>query len=144
MTIHLYLTSKNLKTLKTFSNILFNICIKTHLHSIKSYPLHKKNSLMSLLKSPHVNKIAQEQFKFNIFNRKVVLHTHHSLKLLLILKHLGSKLFPDLKIKVLMLLNKNKNILNPVVSPYLKSSHNIKQLIYLRLNRLDVIGEQYF
>ena len=60
----------------------------------------KKRDVVTVLKSPHVNKTAQEQFEFRIFSAQVNVTTADPAKNLLFLKRLTKKLFHDISINL--------------------------------------------
>ena len=74
--------------------------------TVKSYYQKKtKSKKFSLLKSPHVNKSAQEQFEYRIHTKKLFVHSAQHLKFLYFLKKTQSILFPFVKIKLIGHLN---------------------------------------
>jgi ribosomal protein S10 len=60
----------------------------------------KLKKTVSVLKSPHVNKTAQEHFKYVHFYVKLQITTFELKKKLLVLKKIKNKLFPDVKIVI--------------------------------------------
>ena len=122
MLIHLYIKTKNFQNLKKISKIFFKFLYKNDIKKLKYSPLVKKRTLFSLLKSPHVNKTAQEQYEIKKSHRKISIQTKYSLKSILILKNLYSRfLSSDIKLKIVSsnLLKKRKYILlnNPYNYP---------------------------
>ena len=101
MTIYLFIKTKNYHSLKKFSKILILNFFKHNITKVKYYPLSKKQTLFSILKSPHVNKIAQDQFKFKYSHRKIVITTKYFLKTMLIINKYFSNMFYDIKTKIL-------------------------------------------
>lgn len=101
MIICFFIKTKNYHSLKIFSKILISKFFKFNIKKVKYYPLLKKRTLFSLLKSPHVNKTAQEQFEFKYSHRKIVIFSNNFLKILIIFKKYYSNIFSDLKIKLL-------------------------------------------
>ena len=97
---YLRITSKNEKSLKSFLNF-FSKYSKTQFNVLsKSTSKKKKKKFFSLLKSPHVNKTAQEQFEFRTFSAKISIVTSSPNKNLLFLKKLTNRLFHDISINV--------------------------------------------
>lgn len=143
MTIHLHLKTKNFQSLKIFTSILFNICSKNKINSIKYRPSQSSHSFVSLLKSPHVNKTAQEQFEFKISHRNIIFNTVHSSKLLIILRYFYSKLFPDIKIKIL---SSSFRKPNTHISSFQVATTDVTFLLNSvhRLKILDFKGENIF
>lgn len=118
---HYYLTiiSKNKSSLKKFF-IFFDKTL-SNFNIIKKY-LKKKNKkkILTILKSPHVNKTAQEQFETRLFLTQVnIYYSPKNLQFLIFLKKVKIYLFPDIKIKIKFNLNKfrlkqtQSKILNP-------------------------------
>jgi ribosomal protein S10 len=85
----------------------------------KYFRKKKKKNVLTILKSPHVNKNAQEQFESKLFANQVSIYTSKSYLFLVFLKKIKIYLFPDVKIKIKFILNKNltertqTNIFNP-------------------------------
>ena len=104
------INSKNQQALKFF--FLFLTKKKNPAFSfIKTYTNKKqKTKKITVLKSPHVNKIAQDQFEYKIVSKQYNFNSYNSFKDLLILKKLKTKLFSDLKITVTFLLSKKESI----------------------------------
>ena len=124
MIIYLFIKTKNYHSLKKFSKILILSFFRLKIKKVKYYPLSKKRTLFSILKSPHVNKAAQEQFEFKYSHRKIVIDSKYFQKILIIFKKYYSNMFCDIKIKVLFSsINKTSTYRN----------------IYLPL---DIIGEK--
>lgn len=158
MFIKIYLYSKNIKSLKNFLFVLNKIKnnntlnIKLFLNNVKK---PKKITKFTVLKSPHVNKTAQEQFEFNFYFRKINLYSFQIFKFLVILKQINCMLFPDVKIKInfyfynyhlqskiFKKLNINKFLLNK----NLHSNNTIKNKLFTKyyFNLLDFYGEIFF
>jgi len=115
---HLTITSKTKKSLSDFINFLNHIPINSHI--IKKYFTNKKRKkILTILKSPHVNKTAQEQFQLNFFSNQITIYSSNIFQSLILLKKIKNNLFSDLKIKIRFpiykkLSNKSQtNALNP-------------------------------
>lgn len=94
------LSSKSLNSINNFFNILVNFTNFNFL-AIKKTKLKKtKKNIITILKSPHVNKKAQEQFENRVFSKIFFISTTQDLKFLIILKKLKLELFPDIKINI--------------------------------------------
>ena len=122
MLINLKIFSKNKISLVTFKKLISKISANPSLNfnfSIKNLQQVKKRRIFTVLKSPHVNKVAQEQFQYCLMSKKMRFYTLQFLKLVLLIKKLQTRIFPDIKIKTCFLvqnynLKKFKNqILNP-------------------------------
>ena len=107
------ITSKNKKSLLKFLFLVhkkfsFKIGSKSLL---KNYlPVSKKRKIVTILKSPHVNKKAQEQFETRTFSQKLVIYTAYDNRFLYFLKNLKLKLFPDIRLKIKFIANRNNSI----------------------------------
>ena len=77
MFINIRIFSKTQESIERFLNffIIFHNKKKLTLCS-KTLKKIKKNKKFTLLKSPHVNKTAQEQFKFEIFSNEIFIKSH--------------------------------------------------------------------
>lgn len=123
------------KTFRFFDNV-----------SCRVIGLKKKMYLVSVLKSPHVNKIAQEQFHRSLFSFAVTVHGENVDKtMIMITKSLKSRGFSDVSIKVVLRsksfvgATKIKKLRLP--DEYLTDKPNLSVLDYINL--LDAYGECY-
>jgi len=110
----------NEKSARNCFLFFFNNRSKLNLNIIKkSKDKKRRKNVLTILKSPHVNKAAQEQFESRLFSKQINIHALKSKQFLLILKRIKTYLFPDVKIKTKFILNKNlmekarMNVLNP-------------------------------
>lgn len=107
MKLHLKIFSKNKN-----SQILFTKSINRILHEnylnlnclMKNYQQTKTKQIFTVLKSPHANKTAQEQFQCNITSRRIGFYTFRLPKLIIILQKLQKELFPDVLTKIYLVL----------------------------------------
>lgn len=87
MFIILSIYSKNLNSLTNFKKFVYKLKVNKTL-KLKFYIVQsqqKKNfSFFSTLKSPHVNKKAQEQFGYYVQNKKLKVHVSQITKFLLL------------------------------------------------------------
>jgi len=110
--------SKSKKHLENFSIFFFK--------SLKNYNLinkvltnKKKRKILTILKSPHVNKKAQEQFQVNIYSKKINLYSTQNKSILLFIKKISLTVFSNVKIQIKFSINSNlikktqTKILNP-------------------------------
>jgi ribosomal protein S10 len=152
MFINIHISSKNFSSIKNFINFLNTVSLSKSLKNkffLKYFKIPASKKVFTLLKSPHVNKTAQDQFEFIIFSNKISLYSFKTSKFLYLLKKINLNLFPDVKIKLSFFFNfkkfKEKKIkvfeLNKFSLKMLSSKlyFNHKMKIYLRL--LDVYGE---
>jgi ribosomal protein S10 len=111
MLINIIIYSKNYNSIKKFLNFFYEQLtfkkIQYHIFKRKfQKPIQKR--VVTLLKSPHVNKTAQEQFEYRIFKKQFTIISYQSLLMLTLLKYIKFTLFPDLKIKVILFSNSVK------------------------------------
>jgi ribosomal protein S10 len=111
---YLRIQSKNEKSLKNvlhffLTNLKFRFSSIQRLGSTRT-----KQKVITFLKSPHVNKTAQEHFEQRLFTRKILLEGFYVEKNFIFFKKILSKLFQDVSIHIELLTNKtmqNYNIL---------------------------------
>src|SRR6476661_6294720 len=104
----LTITSKNKKSIENCFLFFFNNANKLNLNIIKkNFKKKKKKTILTILKSPHVNKSAQEQFEFKLFSKQLSLYSQKNFQILFFLKKIKIYLFPDVKMKIKFILNKN-------------------------------------
>ena len=90
--------SKNKQYVDNFS-FFFNNNKKPNFYIIKKdLKKKKKKKILTILKSPHVNKTAQEQFEYRVFSKQYLIYSTEYFKYLIFLKKLKTNAFPDLKI----------------------------------------------
>ena len=134
MAINLIIRSKNKKSLFYFLHVInkFNRNKK-----IKIISKLSKTKRFTILKSPHVNKTAQEQFESNWFSISIEIDSIDISKLLVIMKHVQNRFCYDIYIKILFKIT-NKSIQNDFFSfknkiLFQDKKFDLKQLI-LNLN----------
>lgn len=90
-------SSKNKRSINEFHKFFFNVVL-LKFNLIKKYFYgQQKRKLVSILKSPHVNKTAQEQFELNTYFRKYFIYLDQPSKFVYLLKKIKLRLFSDLK-----------------------------------------------
>jgi ribosomal protein S10 len=146
---HITIISKNKSSLNSVSTLLNSINNNKYLNLniIKKYFKKKnKKSVLTILKSPHVNKTAQEQFEFKFSSKQFLIKpTTKNLKFILLLKKLESNLFPDTKIILKFISNrklkkKNSKIFNINNFKIKQKTDPIKKILTV-LNIFDIYGE---
>lgn len=152
MFVNIYVYSKNYVSLKTFLNFFFKVCSNKRMKTYFVLTQHSKPKVIqkfTVLKSPHVNKKAQEQFEFCLYKNQLSIYSYQTLKLLTILKKIQAKLFADVKVKVQFVFNhkkfekEKKEKFNPnKVFSKRKLGNTSKTNVYLKL--LDIHGETHF
>ncbi len=102
-TYHLTFFSKNKKSLdKAFFFYLHHNIIT------KSFLKKRKKQFFTILKSPHINKTAQEQFDILTFSRQLTIYPTKSLKFLFFLKKMNLNLFSSVKLKIKLVIHNKK------------------------------------
>lgn len=147
MFIYLFIYTNNFKALVGFTKFLnrINFARKTNL---KLFFTHKQNTkqskIFTVLKSPHVNKKAQEHFKLLKYKKKIKLSSFKLNKLLILLKKMHENLFPEIHIKVKVILSNSdtkKNLLDPNIFILNNSKIILKPNFDIYLKILDCFGE---
>jgi ribosomal protein S10 len=106
MFFYIQLSAKNKSSLKKFLDFITKI--KDSNLIISSFSKKKVRKFLTVLKSPHVNKTAQEQFEFRIYSHKLRVKSLQSLKLLLTLKRIKKLSFPGVNLKIKSVFEKRK------------------------------------
>ena len=127
--------AKHKKPINNFLKLFNNPCIKTKsfqllLNSIKKKQI--KKNIITVLKSPHVNKKAQEHFQSITYIIKLECFFLYPKKNIILLKKIKNQLFPDLNIKIKKKLSKKENqiqntLLNPNKIIYTNTNFSFKQ-----------------
>jgi ribosomal protein S10 len=95
------LYSKNKKSLNYFLKFLkHNLKIQNTQIFLKFKNKKNKKKKITVLKSPHVYKTAQEQFEYKIYSIKISFYSYRTKKYLVVLKRIKNQLFPDIKINI--------------------------------------------
>jgi ribosomal protein S10 len=144
----LTIVSKNKKSVENCFLFFLNNTSELNLTIIKKYFKKKKGrNILTILKSPHVNKSAQEQFESNFFSKQLSIYSQKNFQVLLFLKKIKTYLFPDVKMKIKFILNKNLsekikvNILSPA-NFKLNVLEEIKVKEYISYNKKEIKKKQ--
>ena len=133
------LDSKNLMSLNKFlilfSNVMKNKLKFSRILTVKSMTSIKKR--ITVLKSPHVNKKAQESFEVKNYRKVVIIFSLQYYIIFLILKKLQNLVFNDVKISIQANSNNPKGI---KFFKYLKIKNDKANFLDI-LKYLDVSGE---
>lgn len=113
--------SKNKKSIINFFNFFNKKLLPTTQCSIVTLQKQKKKTFktIAILKSPHVNKKAQVHFGSKRLSKQIFVFSPKPLKFFICLKKVQNCLFPDIRIKVTVLVKPNKTdklakkLLNP-------------------------------
>jgi ribosomal protein S10 len=110
--------SKNKKSLENFVTFVNSNLQKLQITN-KYFQKKKNRKILTILKSPHVNKKAQEQFNSNLYHKSVNIYLPQYFKLITFIKTVKSNLFLDVRVKVKLIINNklekkmHRNIFNP-------------------------------
>ena len=130
MFINLHIYSKNYNSLTNFVKyIQKSSFLKTKLN-LKVYKFNsqvKKTKVFTVLKSPHVNKTAQEHFEFDYYVKHFKLYSNQFLLFLLFLKSLKKHLFFDIKFKI--------KIVNQPKKQQIKFKNNVNLDNFILINK---------
>lgn len=145
------ISSKNKETLQLFLMFLSKLENKNLL--IKYFPKQKIKKFITVLKSPHINKSAQEQFEFRVYTKKLRICSTQHLKFLYFLKKSQITIFPfiNLKLEGIYNLKSQLNLISSKLDPVkfntnffnqnkFKSNSQSQNLIQY-FNLLDCYGE---
>lgn len=138
--------SKNYKSISNFLKFFLTEKIINQLMlsllKIKTQRPTKKK-LFTVLKSPHVNKTAQEHFEYRIYKKRIKCFVPKISIFLISLKKIRSFLFSDLGIKIKLMSNKklsNKKFKNSFnVDNYRLDDKKLDLISYLKM--FEISGE---
>lgn len=108
MYLNIAIRSKNYNSLKAFLRIFKTLTKTKKLKLNKTFKVFQKKrfkKVFTILRSPHVNKSAQEQFEYNLFAKHVDIKSHQILKILIILKKIKTISFSDIEVKIKFIIN---------------------------------------
>ena len=106
MFFYLKVSCKDERILKKFTTVFTKI--KSLSIFIKSFPTYEKRKFVTVLKSPHVNKTAQEQFEYRFYCKRFLIRSVKPLTLFLLLKKLKNLSFLGTNLEVKGLFERNK------------------------------------
>ena len=114
---HLTIISKNKTTLINFFKFFANKKL-ININFLQKYFKNKtKKKFLTILKSPHINKSAQEQFEMRFFSKKTTIYSPKNFQSLIFLKKIKLNIFPDIKIKIKFFANKKLKIKTQLLNP---------------------------
>ena len=136
------LTSSNLVSINNLNEILVNkINSINNIKILKKYIIKRKNKKkFTVLKSPHVNKDAREQFETLNYTRIIKLYSYQPILALYIIKSIKNKINSDVKLQIKFKYNTNE------FYKHLKSNINLNNCfsenhLLNNLKYLDIFGE---
>ena len=98
MFFYLKVSCKDKKILEKFTRVFTKI--KSLPIFVKPFPKHEKRKFVTILKSPHVNKTAQEQFEYRFFSKHFLVFSMKPQIFFLLLKRLKNLSFSGIKLEV--------------------------------------------
>ena len=149
MYTNLKIFSKNKTSLNKF--LYFIKKLKFPVKIVKNISKLQKKNFLTVLKSPHVNKDAQEQFEFRIYSKQLLIWSPQLNLLFFILKKVINRSFSGIKLQTNLLINIKhkhiKNTLNPknlslnFFNNRLKDKNKLNKKINSYLVLYDCYGE---
>lgn len=150
MLIYIKISAKEIKTLKKFFGFLnrFDSLYIT----LTPFSKFKTKKFVTILKSPHVNKTAQEQFEYRWYVKEFFINSLKPLMFLSFLKRLKTFNFSGIRFEVKSIVSVNQNnelmlhLLDPDTVQLTKTKRFYKNnsLVLNRYLRLfDCYGESY-
>jgi hypothetical protein len=138
MFCYLKIFCKDKKILKKFLG--FFTKIKFLPFFLKSFSIHEKRKIVTVLKSPHVNKTAQEQFEYRLYSKNFLIYSFKPFTFFLFLKKLKNLSFPGLNLEVKGFLGKNPNQMLQITDP---DNIIFKSPAFLYLSKSSIKKTQY-
>ena len=127
MFFYLKVSCKDKRILEKFTRVFTKI--KSLPIFIKPFPKHEKRRFITVLKSPHVNKTAQEQFEYRFFSKHFLVFSFKPRIFFLLLKKLKNLSFSGIKLEVKGIFE--KNITNRYVLKLVNPDNVVLQKQYL-------------
>lgn len=107
MFFYIEISSKNKAALQKFLSFILKLN-KTNL-TIVPFSQQTVKKFVTILKSPHINKSAQEQFEFRVYTKKLLISSTQFFKFFYLIKKLQNVSFPGINVKIKGLFEKKKN-----------------------------------
>jgi ribosomal protein S10 len=104
MFFYLKVSSKDKKVLEKFVQFLSKL--ENSSTVLKHFAKQKQRKFITILKSPHVNKTAQEQFEFRFYSKQFLINSLKPLTYFLFLKKIKNASFPGIKLELKGLFSK--------------------------------------
>ena len=105
MFFHIKVSAKDKKVLENFGQFISKLQLTSN--SLQSLSKRNLRKFITVLKSPHVNKTAQEQFEFRVYTKEFLISSFKPLTLFLILKKINNLSFSGLNLKIERLFKRN-------------------------------------
>jgi ribosomal protein S10 len=97
---HVTFISKNKNSLNSAFLFFLNMSALNFKIIKKYFQKKTKKSFLTILKSPHVNKKAQEQFETRFYSKQFSVYSTKKLKYLFFFKKIQNNIFSDVKLKI--------------------------------------------
>jgi ribosomal protein S10 len=110
MFFYIQISSKDKSSLEIF--LKFILRLKALNLLISHFPKQQIKKFITVLKSPHVNKSAQEQFEYRIYTKKLSVNSPQALKFFSIIKKAKNASFPGIDLKIKGVFEKKKEFKN--------------------------------
>ena len=127
MFFRIKVSSKNLKSLKKFLTFLTKV--KNLDMIFKQLPKQKVKKFITILKSPHVNKSAQEQFEYRIYSKIINIQSIQQFKTIYLLKKAHNSTFSGVSLKVESFIEKSLYS-KPILIKYNPDNMNVRFLSF--------------
>jgi ribosomal protein S10 len=105
---HVTFVSKNKNSLNSAFLFFLNMSDLNFKIIKKYFKKRTKKSFITILKSPHVNKKAQEQFETRFYSKQLSVYPTKKLEYLFFLKKIQNNVFSDIKLKIRVTTKSNK------------------------------------
>jgi ribosomal protein S10 len=127
MFFYLKVSCKDKRILEKFTRVFTKI--KSLPISVKPFSRYEKRKFITILKSPHVNKTAQEQFEYRFFSKHFLAFSLKPRIFFLLLKKLRNLSFSGIRLEVKGVFE--KNLTNKYVLKLVNPDNVILQKLYL-------------
>lgn len=107
---YLTIVSKNKASLESAYKFLLKSSSLNSNMVTKFFEKKEKRSVITILKSPHVHKTAQEQFETRIFSKQLLVFSIYNIRYAFLIKKLIVFLFSDVRIKIKWVANQQQMI----------------------------------
>lgn len=110
MFFQLKASAKDQRVLEKFSHFLTKLDTSTFV--LKHRSKQNQRKFVTILKSPHVNKTAQEQFEYRFYYKQFLINSLNPLTFFLMLKKAQNSSFSGLKLEIKSVLSSNEKTVN--------------------------------
>lgn len=134
ITCKIKLFSKTKETVLRFLKLLeqLNASLNFMKFSIQLNKIKKKRKKIAILKSPHVNKKAQEHYQIIIYKATINYFSWETYKSIIFIKKIKNLMFPGLKIKIEKTICSKRNL---PIKKLIKASYSKTQKLFLLKQR---------